>query len=97
MQVATNFYRCEACKYLGAVQEIEGNRYICPKCNSEDIFPERLYRCGGCGFEGDQDDFFGPDVSYDDDPLEIGIPGDCPRKDPMSKDYCGSTKIEQIK
>ena len=96
--MATNFFTCENCKYSDTIEAFENNEYFCPRCQSEDIFPERIYRCDKCGSEGTQNEFFDLD-SYDLDPLELGHEGVCRARFESSDGYeeCGSRNIVQIK
>lgn len=78
--MATNYWKCEDCKYLDHTDIFSDNDYCCPRCQSEDVFPERIYRCERCGIEGSQEEFFGYDCNYDDDPLELGYTAICPNQ-----------------
>lgn len=81
--MATNFYRCEGCRYIGTTKEFETEEgHRCPNpahtsSNREDVFPHREYRCDACGFEGDFNHFFGRKTDIDDDPLETGLQATC--------------------
>ena len=67
-------WKCSSCLYVKreADFKVEGG-HLCPLCESEDVFPYRLFRHKGCGHVADQEKWF-PDFSLDDNPLEEGIP-----------------------
>src|SRR5688572_12956967 len=78
--MATNFWKCEICQYIGPTQEfLKDELCECPSPTGhelptqdrEQVFPHRLYQCDLCGFEGDHDHFFGRESSIDDDPIEL--------------------------
>ena len=76
-------WKCYACLYVGPTAEFtRESDHICPKCQSEDVFPYRLYRCKKCGQIGDQDFWF-EESEADIDPLD-------PSEEPIPANPCES-------
>ncbi len=78
---------CEGCSWFGPEAELlEGN--MCPKCNSEDVFPLRIFLCD-CGNTDEQAAFFG-DAEVDPHPItDLGLTPKCPYQ-------CGSTSATEV-
>jgi hypothetical protein len=69
-----NVWRCEACKYQGLKETFaDPIATTCPKCQSEDVFPTRWFRCNTCGHEAEEDDFFAHEIDLpkDDHPIRV--------------------------
>jgi DNA-directed RNA polymerase subunit RPC12/RpoP len=71
--MATKEWKCMECGWKGKPKALvvdSDDSHACPKCKSYDVFPQRYFKCRDCGFEGEQYEFFGPDVVADQDPSE---------------------------
>ena len=67
-------WKCEGCGYVGQESEFRVTPdSVCPECDSEDIFPYRMYRCKGCGKVADQHTWF-EEAELDLDPIALKIP-----------------------
>jgi len=93
--MATTHYRChipankKECGYIGPKAEFEtGEGHCCPRCDSEHVFPYRVFLCKECGETGELDDLTGETTAIDLDPIEEGW-------DSLTC-CCGSDRIAQV-
>lgn len=67
------FWKCEECLLVGPEAGFrDSSGYLCSRCQSEDVFPYRHFKCKKCGHIADQDTWF-PEFPADDNPLNHDV------------------------